>query len=209
MSDLLKELAKYPDPMSKTQFCRACHISNTTGEYLIESGLVPSTTVGKSQWFVLVTKEDICKYIERRQMDRRYYQKPTTDPAQHQRMQLAFSPLQALDFTVDSPRKLKAWVVKQFRPLPDVLHPADVSALLGYHEHTVSRWCTEKRIPCTIYHNKALIAKKDLINFISSEGFNAINRKSELHYKIIFSFRNSEDLAEWREVIPGIRFCST
>jgi len=122
MSDILKELAKYPDPMSKTQFCRACHISNATGSYLIASGLVPSDRVGAAKWFVVVQRADVIAYLEHRQIDRQFYQEPPLDPSKHkQRKQPAFSVIQSFDFTKELSKNLQAWIFNQFKALPDIL----------------------------------------------------------------------------------------
>lgn len=210
MSDLIKELDQYPDPMSKTQFCRACHVSNSTGSYLIKSGLVPSDRIGAAKWFVVVHKSDAIAYLEHRQRDRQFYQEPPLDPSKHkQRKQPAFSVIQSFDFTKELPKKLQAWIFNQFKTLPDILSLKDCCPLLGYPKNTVSRWCMEKRISCTIYHNKFIITKKDLIEFIASEGFNAINRKSEQHYKMIVAFLKGENLAEWKDEINAIRSSSS
>ena len=52
-------LAPWPDPMSRTDFRKACHIGTRTSIYLLESGLVPCENNGKKTRCYKIAKADV------------------------------------------------------------------------------------------------------------------------------------------------------
>ena len=64
----------------------------------------------------------------------------------------------------------------------------DKCALTGYDLHTLTRWGREGKIPFRLYHNRFLISKAQLIDFLASDAYNGIVRKSEAHCKMISRF---------------------
>ena len=59
-------LAPYPDPMSRTDFRKACQIGTRTSLYLLKSGLVPCTHTGKKTRCYKIAKADVAEYLRRR-----------------------------------------------------------------------------------------------------------------------------------------------
>ena len=62
-------LAPYPDPMSRTDFRKACQIGTRTSLYLLKSGLVPCTHTGKKTRCYKIAKVDVAEYLRRREAE--------------------------------------------------------------------------------------------------------------------------------------------
>lgn len=71
--------------------------------------------------------------------------------------------------------------------LPDVLTVADIAAFTGYGRHTVSRWCSEGRLKVITRSPKFIVPKSYLLDFLISDDYNNICRKSKRHYAMIQS----------------------
>ena len=69
-------LAPYPDPMSRTDFRKACHIGTRTSIYLLQSGLVPCRNTGKRTRCYKIAKADVAAYLRRRLTEPGYYAPP-------------------------------------------------------------------------------------------------------------------------------------
>lgn len=65
-------LAPWPDPMSRTDFRKACHIGTRTSIYLLESGLVPCENNGKKTRCYKISKADVAAYLLRRLTEPEY-----------------------------------------------------------------------------------------------------------------------------------------
>ena len=64
--EIAAALAAYPDPMSRTDFRKACHIGTRTSIYLLQSGLVPCYNTGKRTRCYRIAKADVADYLRRR-----------------------------------------------------------------------------------------------------------------------------------------------
>ena len=61
-------LEKYPEYISKEQMYKLCHISKYTAQYLLESGLVPSTCSGKKTRKYKIATSDVVRYLQEREI---------------------------------------------------------------------------------------------------------------------------------------------
>ena len=75
--EIAAALAAYPDPMSRTDFRKACHIGTRTSIYLLQSGLVPCHNTGKSTRCYRIAKADVADYLRRRAADPARYTPPS------------------------------------------------------------------------------------------------------------------------------------
>lgn len=188
MSSILDDLNRCPEVLTKEKFCRVCHISNPTGAYLLNSGLVPSVRYGPGNRYYQIKKSDIMEYLNKRQKDRRYYQTPADASGHSKREQQAFSTLQSLDMTPKTRKALQKWLTAQLSDYPDILTKAILQELTGYNVKTILRWNAEGRLGGFVFKKKLLVSKTVMITFLSSDDYNAINRKSATHYKMMLAF---------------------
>lgn len=176
-------LKSYPDPMSKKQFREVSCISNTTATFLLESGLVPSQRVGKAKFFYEIRKSDVADYLRQREKQPSAYAPPKQWYRTHpERQPPAFSLLRSLDYTKLDRALVRAWYGRKLCRWPDLLRAEEIARITGYHPHSVSRWCTEKTMPSIIVRRLLYVPKEYLLDFLTSDTYNGIHRKSRQHY---------------------------
>ena len=179
-------LAPYPDPMSRNDFRIACHIGTRTSIYLLESGLVPCENNGKKTRCYKIAKADVATYLLRRLSEPEYYTPPSDWYKNYpQRKPPATSLIHSLNYAAISQQKLHGYLKKMTKGYPDVLTVSQIAQITGYRVHTVSRWCTEKRVKSFVIRNRYMVPKAWLLDFLTSEEYNNITRKSKKHYDMI------------------------
>lgn len=179
-------LAPYPDPMSRSQFREACRIGTRTSLYLIKSGLVPCQDNGKKTRCYKIYKKDVAEYLRRRESDPMHYTPPSGWYSNHPNRK---PPKPALvgrvDLDLAARMVMRYHYENELKHYPDVLTVSDISRLTGYSQHTVSRWCTEGRVKTLMRQPKFIVPKVWLLDFLCSDDYNQINRKSKKHRRLL------------------------
>ena len=91
----------------------------------------------------------------------------------------------ALLLTDATRRRVRRWYENLLARQPDVLDARQISRVTGYASRTVSRWCTEGRLKSFPYQHTYKVPKEWLLEFLTSEDYNSITRKSKEHYAMI------------------------
>ena len=176
-----EEIAKLPDELSLEDFRVVCHISKRTARYYLQSGLVVCRNNGKKTRCYTIHKCDLiaalkefeahpCKfYIPKEFYDGGTYHKG--------KMQIrTYLP----DDDIQSP-VTKAYYEKKMEGLSDLISSAQAADITGYDQKTIRAWCVEKRIKCLSIHPRVWIPKEFFMDFLLSEEYNNIPRKSQTH----------------------------
>ncbi len=163
-------LAPYPDPMGRTDFRKACHIGTRTSIYLLQSGLVPCENTGKQTRCYKIAKADVAAYLRRRLTEPEYYTPPSGWYKNYPNHKPPAFGLNGALLLTDAARQ------------PDVLDARQIAQVTGYASRTVSRWCTEGRLKAFPYQHTYKVPKEWLLEFLTSEDYNSITRKSKEHY---------------------------
>ena len=184
--EIAAALAAYPDPMSRTDFRKACHIGTRTSIYLLQSGLVPCHNTGKSTRCYRIAKADVADYLRRSLAEPEYYTPPSGWYKNYPgHKPLAFGLAGALLLTDATRRRVRRWYESLLARQPDVLNAHQIARVTGYTSRTVSRWCTEGRLKAFPYQHTYKVPKEWLLEFLISEDYNSITRKSKAHYAVI------------------------
>lgn len=179
-------LAPYPDPMSRNDFRIACHIGTRTSLYLLQSGLVPCLHTGKRTRCYKIAKADVAAYLRRRLTEPEYYAPPSGWYKNYpQRKPPAVSLTRTLDYEIVSRLLLRRHLEQQLADAPDVLTVEQIARFTGYTPHTVSRWCTEGRLRTIQRRPRFMVPKTWLLDYLVSDEYNRITRKSGTHYAMI------------------------
>lgn len=179
-------LAPYPDPMSRNDFRQACHIGTRTSLYLLQSGLVPCTHTGKRTRCYKIAKADVAAYLRRRLTEPEHYAPPSGWYKNYpQRKPPAASLTRTLDYEIVSRLLLRRHLEQQLADAPDVLTVERIARFTGYTPHTVSRWCTEGRLHTIQRRPRFMVPKTWLLDYLVSDDYNRITRKSKTHYAMI------------------------
>ena len=166
-------LAPYPDPMGRTDFRKACRIGTRTSIYLLQSGLVPCENTGKQTRCYKIAKADVAAYLRRRLAEPAYYTPPSGWYKNYPNHKPPAFGLNGALLLTDAARQ------------PDVLDARQIAQVTGYASRTVSRWCTEGRLKAFPYQHTYKVPKEWLLEFLTSEDYNSITRKSKEHYAMI------------------------
>ena len=151
-------LAPYPDPMSRTDFRKACQIGTRTSLYLLKSGLVPCTHTGKKTRCYKIAKVDVAEYLRRREAEPDYYKPPSGWYSNYPDKKILKTKLE--DY-------------------PDVLTSKQISELTGYSPHTVACWCRTGSLRSIPNMRKVFVPQSWLLDFLCSEKDKEIVHKSE------------------------------
>ena len=175
-------LEEYPKYISKEQMYKLCHISKYTAQYLLESGLVPSTCSGKKTRKYKIATSDVVRYLQKREVLPERYLVP--EGYRKKVYKSKFNPL-----APETIEKMCAYYEKQLGEYPDVMNVQQVSAFTGYTDTTVVRWCGAKKFHRFRIRNVYKIPKLSLIDFLMSVDFRGIRTKSEKHRDLIIDFQ--------------------
>lgn len=183
---IAERLADYPDPMSRTDFRTACRIGTRTSLYLLQSGLVPCTHTGKKTRCYKIAKADVAEYLRRREYDPHHYAAPSgwyKNYPDHKPP--ATSVVSSINYEIVSRLLIRQYFEEQLAGAPDVLTVAQIAQATGYSTKAVSRWCSEGRLRSIIKQPKFMVPKVWLLDFLTSNDYNNICRKSGKHYAMI------------------------
>lgn len=190
-SDLLEkqiaeQLAGYPDPMSRTDFRIVCRIGTRTSLYLLQSGLVPCVHTGKKTRCYKIAKADVAAYLRCRESEPQRYATPSgwyKNYPDHKPPTTAVT--HSIHYEIVSRLLIRRYFEEQLSDVPDVLTVAQIARLTGYSTKTVSHWCSEGRLKSILQQPKFMVPKVWLLEFLTSNDYNNICRKSGRHYAMI------------------------
>lgn len=80
---------------------------------------------------------------------------------------------------------------RQLASYPDLMTVAQVAEITGYSRNIVSQWCRTGRLETFTHQPKIYIPKPWVLDFLLSEDYNSLVRKSQKHCAAIrrISFR--------------------
>lgn len=173
-------LAPYPDPMSRTDFRKACQIGTRTSLYLLKSGLVPCTHTGKKTRCYKIAKADVAEYLRRREAEPDYYKPPSGWYSNYPDKKILKKKEARQQILQGKSRAEKlADVKRKLEDYPDVLTSKQISELTGYSPHTVACWCRTGSLRSIPNMRNVFVPQSWLLDFLCSEKYKEIVHKSE------------------------------
>ena len=134
----------------------------------------------------LDAKADVAAYLRRRMTEPEHYAPPSGWYKNYpQRKPPAVSVTRTLDYEIVSRLLLRRHLEQQLADAPDVLTVEQIARFTGYTPHTVSRWCTEGRLRTIQRRPRFMVPKTWLLDYLVSDDYNRITRKSGKHYGMI------------------------
>ena len=186
-----KELDNYPDVLNKEQFRIVCHISKRTALYLLESGLVKAQNTGKKTHSWLIRKEDILAFAEERERNPVKFVPPDNwyvygEPEPN------FQAIRFLPMDDNCKELTESYYEKLLADELDLITVADVIRITGYKKNTITRWVRDGKVHVHYARaNRSLFPKPFLLDFLCSEVYNNILRKSVTHICAIWEIHDS------------------
>ena len=71
------------------------------------------------------------------------------------------------------------------KPYPEFLSFKQISEITGYKHKVVTRWCATERLKSILKSPRYMVPKTWLLDFLVSDDYNNICRKSGKHYAMI------------------------
>ena len=76
---------------------------------------------------------------------------------------------------------MQAFYEERLSVFQDVMDVREVVTFTGYNRLTVGEWICKARLKAMLYNGRYIIPKNYLLDWLCSEGYNRIIRKSEIH----------------------------
>ena len=186
-----------PDTISKNSFCKICHMSKRTANLYLGTD-VPCEDNGKTTHRYAIAKADIIDFLERTPERKR---RPKRIPA-FRCCKTAFckSPLTG---AVES--FMREYYSNLLISEKDILNASDICRITGYGKTAVNNWFQSGYLIYVVIRNAKQTSKESLIDFMSSERFDKIYRKSDWHLKQIELLRQNaitDGMADNRKNMP-------
>ena len=180
----LNELKKYPDIMNKEQLCKACHISKLTALYLLQYDLIPHRDSGKLTRRYSIRKEDVIAFINDQQVNPLKYIPPdywySRGPVKKKPGTIRILP------NLPEQKAIRSYYEGKLARYPEVMDVADVVDFTGYNRRTVAGWIRSGKLQALKLLSKNMIPKAYLLDFLASDAYNQIIRKTPLHVKMLW-----------------------
>lgn len=183
-----KEFKKYPEIMNKEQMRKAFHISKCTALYLLQFNLIPHTCTGKKTRCYQIKKSDVIVFMNDRAVNpdkyiapENWYRYGDVDvKAYHIRIQ----PFENINM-----EKRRSYYKNKLSSLPEVIDVAAVVSFTGHNRRTVSQWIRLGRLRALALPQKYMIPKTYLIDWLCSDEYNNITRKSREHVDMLWEIK--------------------
>lgn len=178
--DYEKLREEYPETITMEQFYRIAHISKRKASWLLTNGIVPCEDSGKQTRRFKIRLDDVIDYLQKVQGGTLNVSIP--------------SGIFASGATSKPPREyldcdeLKEQFLADWYAAPDMLTVKQASEISGYVGTSILRWVNQKQVKGVLYHERYLISKESLAEFLSSKDGQDIVQKSEIHRDVIEQF---------------------
>lgn len=192
MKFCMKEIKKLPDAINKEQFREVCHISKRTASFYLQSGLLPCHNTGKMTRCYTIKRKDLIQFLNDLQENPARYSLPQNwyKGSNYSRK----APITSSYFvlTPERSKMLSRYYDDKLSRYPDVMDAKEAQEVIGYAQRTIKNWCREGYIKSLTTYPRHLIPKVFLKEFLISERYNDILRKSDKHMQTLADFKCSK-----------------
>ena len=179
----IKEFESFPELMSKEQFCKACHISKRTALHLLQNDLIPYESNGKRTRCYSIRKSDVIDYLTKLDPDV-CQEKNDTDISSAEVKKASRSVLIKALMT-EHPVAVRRYFARKMAAYHDVMNVTEVTDFIGYNRKTIGRWISTGKLKALKSMNKHMIPKIYLLDFMMTDAFNEIVRKTPKHSEMV------------------------
>ena len=171
-----------PDTISKDSFCKICHMSKRTATKFLGT-MIPCSDNGKKTHRYSIAKSDLIPFLERYSERHKVSLLPPVE--RHSKTSLCTASLSG-----NIKVSLHDYYSHLLESEKDVLRVSDVCRITGYGKTAVNNWFLSGSLIYVVVKNAKHTSKESLINFMSSDTFDKIYRKSAWHLEQIAVFRS-------------------
>lgn len=178
--DYEKLREEYPETITMEQFYQIAHISKRKANWLLTNSVIPCEDSGKQTRRFKIRLDDVIDYLQKVQGGRLDVSIPSGIFASGA---MSKPPREYLDCD-----ELKRQFLADWYTSPDMLTIKQASEISGYVGTSILRWVNQKQVKGVLYHERYLISKESLAEFLSSKDGQDIVQKSEIHRDAIEQF---------------------
>ena len=179
-------LVKYPDILSKEQFRIVGHMSKRTASYLLESKILPSRHTNKKTRCYFIKKKDIIELFDDMEKNPEKYVAPPKWYSESTQMKVSPYMLRYTPYDPVNTNKLRAYYRRKLKSYDNILSVMQVAEFTGYRSTTVTSWIRTGRMEALQLPDRYIIPKELLLDWLTSERYNAIERKSKPHVRALW-----------------------
>ena len=171
-----------PDIISKDSFCKICHMSKRTATKYLGT-VFPCSDNGKKTHRYSITKADLISFLER------YPERHNISilPPVYRYSKTAFSPT---PLSVSVMAFMHEYYSQILRDEKEILRISDICRITGYGKTIVNTWFLSGNLRYVVIRGAKHTAKENLIDFLSSDAFDKVFRKSDWHLRQIEIIRH-------------------
>lgn len=181
-----KKLEKCPDVLSKEQLVIVGHMSKRTATYLLDSKILPSIYTGKKTRCYQIKKKDIIEFFEDLAANPLKYSAPPKWYSEKVKIKAKPYKLRIQPNAKFNKSDLRHYYIRKLKDYNELLYTTDVSRFTGYNLKTVTSWIRTGKLEVLHAQGRNIIPKELLLRWITSDRYNAIERKSQPHLRALW-----------------------
>lgn len=171
-----------PATLSKESFCKICHMSKRTADKYLGTE-IPCEDNHKKTHRYTIAKADLIDFLERSPERQRI--SPVPPVCRHSKT--AFSTMPLSDHVISY---MHDYYSRLLGTEKDILRVSDICRITGYGKTAVNNWFSSGNLIYVVIRSAKHTSKESLIDFMSSDGFDKIFRKSDWHLRQIEILRD-------------------
>ncbi len=171
-----------PDTISKDQFCKICHMSKKTATKYLGS-VIPCSDNGKKTHRYSIAKADLISFLER-------YPERHNISLLHPVIRCSKTAFSSMPLSETVMAFMHEYYSQILRDEKEILRVSDICRITGYGKTIVNTWFISGNLRYIVIRGAKHTAKEILIDFMSSDAFDNIYRKSDWHLQQIEILRH-------------------
>ena len=182
MKPKLIDFDSIPATISKDQFCKVCHMSKKTSTKYLGS-VIPCSDNGKKTHRYSIAKADLIAFLER-------YPERHNISLLHPVIRCSKTAFSSMPLSDHARSVMKDYYSEILRSEKEILRISDICRITGYGKTIVNTWFLSGNLKYVVIRGAKHTAKEILIDFMSSDAFDKIFRKSNWHIRQIEILKN-------------------
>lgn len=179
-----KILRENPEMVSKEKMVKICHISKRNASYFLDHEITPCRRTGKATYKYVIATKDIVRFFQQRDARPELFHIFKTGNIYRQCNA-------STDIDERQAKGICSFLLSQYE---EFLSVADVCSITGYSDETVKQWCSKKWLHHFVIRRAYLIPKESMINFLISQKFHSIARKTDKHLWLLERMQKPDTL---------------
>lgn len=172
-----------PETLSLEQIRKLIHVSKRVAKTLLDTE-IPCIKKAKTTHKYYVDKQDLIDYLGTHSGT--HYQNSVT------KKRCCYTRLFTSDIPSFFKRRMAFYFTSEFADYPELIRIRDVAKMIGYSKEQIGEWVNEGMIRFVVISNVRYVSKSNLIDFLCTEDFDSVFRKSQWHKNTI------ETLRKWK-----------